>query len=279
MSVALLLLTSATNVDRGMDQFAQGQFAKAASIFRAALKASPRNESARLHLARALIHLNRIPEALEVLQPLTLPSASAEARLEAGRTLRHLAERRFRTLQRVAAGTPATMEILGRRLEREGNFAGALEQFEAVRKLEPARPGIHYSLGSVLWKLRELPRAETELRAELATQPGHSMANLRLGQLLVQTEREAEAIPHLEAARTALPHLIEISRELGKAYRKVGRLNDARSAWEFVVSSRPGDDQVHYLLAGLYRELGEPEKATRELQEHRKVLEGRRQRR
>jgi predicted Zn-dependent protease len=279
LCIALLLFAPATALDRGKEHFAQRRFAQAETVFRAALKANPRSESARLYLARTLVELDRTSQALEVLQALTLPSATSEARLEAGRILRHLAERRFRSLQRVAGGTPATLEILGRRLEREGNFAKALEQFEAVRKLEPDRPGIRYALGSVLWKMREFPRAEAELRGELAAQPGHSMANLRLGQLLILTNREAESIPHLEAARLALPHLPEISRELGKAYRKVGRIQDARAAWEAVASARPADDQVHYLLSGLYRELGETDKAKLELEQHRKILEGRRQKR
>jgi predicted Zn-dependent protease len=262
----------AAQTPSGVEQYRNRNFLQAERTLRTALKADPKDERARLYLAKTLIELKRTAEALAVLQPLTTQTAKAESRLEAGRLLRQLAESRFRALQRAAGGTAATMEIAARRLEREGNFTAALEQYRAVQRLEPERPGIRFSIGSVLWKMRDFPAAEPELRAELAVRPGHSMANLRLGQLLMMTDRETEAIPHLEQAHKAMPHLIDIARELGKAYRKAGRLQDARSAFEAVAAARPEDDQIHYLLSSLYRELGEAERANDELRKHRDLL-------
>ena len=276
--VPLALLLSAAAASDGLAQFRQRNFAGAERALRTTLKRNPQDQSSRLLLVRTLIELNRIPDALSELAPLAAESATEEARLEAGRILRQLAERRFRDLQRVAGGTAATLEISGRRLEREGNHPEALARYREVLKLEPDRPGIRYAIGGVLWKMQELPAAEKELRAELARHPAHGMANLRLGQVLMATERETEAIAPLEAARSALPHLPEILRELGKAYRKTNRLAEARSAWETVARARPNDDQIHYLLSGLYRELGESALAQQELQRHRTILEQRRRR-
>jgi Tfp pilus assembly protein PilF len=73
-----------------------------------------------------------------------------------------------------------------------------------------------------------------------------------------------------------MPDRAEIRRDLGKAYRKAGRPADARAAWEAVAKAHPNDDQVHFLLGGLYRELGEAALAQRELSLHRKLLEHRR---
>lgn len=275
---AVALLWLAASDSAGVSLYRERRFAEAERAFRATLKARPADETAQLYLARTLVELQRLPEALAVVERLTAGTARAETRLEAGRLLRQLAERRFRELQRVDGGTAATREIAGRRLEREGNFAAALEEYRAVQRLEPERPGVRYAIGGVLWKMRELGPAEQELRAELAQRPHHGVANLRLGQVLLATEREPEAVAYLERARTALPHVIEVQRELGKAYRKAGRVVEARAAWEAVAQVRPNDDQVHYLLSGLYREVGEEELARQALQRHREQLARRRQR-
>ena len=275
LAITLCMLLAA-QTPSGVEQYRNRNFPQAERALRAALKADPKDERARLYLAKTLMELKRVAEALAVLQPLTEQTAKAESRMEAGRLLRQLAEARFRSLQRAAGGTAATMEIAGRRLEREGNFSAALEQYRAVQRLEPDRPGIRFSIGSVLWKMRDLTAAEPELRAELAVRPTHSMANLRLGQLLAMTDRETEAVPFLEEAYKAMPHVPDIARELGKAYRKLGRLQEARSMFQSVAAARPNDDQIHYLLSGVYRDLGEVERASEELRKHREVLRKRR---
>ena len=72
--------------------------------------------------------------------------------------------------------------------------------------------------------MNELGPAEKHLRAELERSPDHGMANFRLGQVLLATSREAEAIAPLARATVALPDRWEVRRELGKAYRKTGKV-------------------------------------------------------
>src|SRR5262245_61677709 len=55
----------------------------------------------------------------------------------------------------------------------------------------------------------------------------------------------------------AMPNSTDARRELGRAYRGLGRNDDARAEWEAVAQARPQDDHVHHLLANLYRQLGE----------------------
>jgi tetratricopeptide (TPR) repeat protein len=84
------------------------------------------------------------------------------------------------------------------------------------------------------------------------------------------------ALTYLERAAAALPESLEARRELGKAYRKTGRLAEARREWEAVAKANPEDDQVHYLLGHLYREMGENALAKRELEKHQQLLRRRR---
>jgi tetratricopeptide (TPR) repeat protein len=252
------------------------KFPEAERALRDSLKKQPRNPELRFLLARTLIELNRIDEALAELNSLLEKEPSPDTEMEAGRLLRVLAEKRFRDLSRSDSGQAAVSEIAGRRLEREGNFAAALARYQDAWQREPDRPGLRYSIGGVLWKMRDFEGAEKNLRAELERTPRHGMANFRLGQVLMQTGRDAESVEYFERAMAAMPDRVEVRRELGKAYRKTGRLADAQAAWEIVAKARPSDDQIHFLLGVLYRELGNPTRSQQELSLHHQLLERRR---
>ncbi len=277
-SLMLLLAAtaSAAQLQDGATLFNARRYAEAERVLRSRLTAKPADEQARLYLARTLIELNRLPDAVAEVQRLAGLQSSGEARYQAGLILRQLAERRFQDLEEAAPGSPAVLFLAAQRLERQGHHAEALEQYRAAAKLEPRRPGIHYAIGNALWRTRDLEGAVKELSMELARNPQHGMARFRLGQVLIARGEEAAAIEPLEAAREALPQNLEIQRELGKAYRKAGRHAEARRTWETLARARPGDDQVHFLLGGLYREMGEPALAQAALARHRVILERRR---
>ena len=54
---------------------------------------------------------------------------------------------------------------------------------------------------------------------------------------------------------------------------KLGQAARAREHLEYVAKARPQDDQVHALLAAVYRALGEREKARAELKLHQAILD------
>ncbi len=260
----------------GAALFHARRYAEAEKTWRARVAVKPADWEARLWLARTLIELRRVLEALTEIERVTHPAATPEARYQAGLVLRQLAEQRFDDLEKAAPGSPAVLHLSAQRLVRQGNHVAALAQYRAVAQLDPQRPGAHYAIGNVLWRMRELDGAEAELRQELARNPRHGMAQFRLGEVLIARGQEAEAVTPLEAAASALPGQLEIRRELGKAYRKAGRLADARRLWEAIAAVRPGDDQVHFLLGTLYREMGEAALSQASLARHRTLLEQRR---
>jgi tetratricopeptide (TPR) repeat protein len=272
----LLALLAASESATGIAMYRQRKFGAAEKEFRRVLSGNPKDAVARIHLARTLIELRRLPEALAEIERVLSQNADPEVRFQIGRIVRELAEQRFAELERAAPGSAAVRELAGRRFEMEGQLAEALEEYQAAAAVEPKRPGVRYMAGNILWKMRRLGEAAEELRAELAANPHHAMANLRLGEVLLARNEEALAAPHLERAVNAMPESVEARRELGKAYRKAGRLAEARREWETVAKVRPNDDQVHYLLGNLYRELGHKELARRELEKHRQILERRR---
>ena len=266
----------ASDVSRGIDMYNSGQFEGAEKVFRHVLTQNPRDGTARLYLARTLVSLQRVPEALAEIDRTLSSQPDPEIQFQAGRILRTLAESRFAELERVAPNSAALHEMVGRRLELKGDLAGALRKYRVAADLEPRRPGVHYLIGNILWRMHELDEAKAALETELALNPHHAMANFRRGQIGIANGEEDAALPHLQRVVTAMPEYIGARRELGKTYRKLGRRDEARREWEAVAKARPDDDQVHYLLGNLYREYGEEEQATRELQKHREIIERRR---
>jgi len=274
--MAGIALMTAPDVTRGIALYNSERFEAAEEAFRRALAQNPKDDSARIHLARTLISLHRVPEALAEIERTLAGQRDPDIQFQAGRILRALAESRFAALKRAGPNSAALHEIAGRQLELKGDLAGALNEYRSAAALEPRRPGVHYLIGNVLWRMRELDRGAAALESELSLNPHHAMANLRLGQILVARNDDGAALRLLERAVSAMPESTDGRRELGKAYRKLGRLAEARREWEMVANARPEDDQVHYLLGNLYREEGDDARAQEELAKHRKILERRR---
>ena len=275
--MTLLLASLQPRANDGVAHYQNRRFTQAEQSLRHILGRNPRDASTRLYLARTLIELNRTPEALLEIEKLLAGQASPEVRFQAGRILRELAERRFARLRIVAPDSAPTLELAGARWERAGNLDEALEQYRTAASLSPGRPGVHYLIGNILWRKRELEAATEALQRELALAPHHGMASLRLGEILLTSNLPEAALSYLKRAVSALPESVEARRELGKAYRKTGRLDEARAEWEAIAKVHPQDVQVHYLLADVYRQLGESALAKRELELHRAILGRRRQ--
>jgi protein O-GlcNAc transferase len=270
----IVLLYFLTELD-GVQLYQQRQFEAAASEFARALAAHPGDAQTRLHLARTLIELDRIPEALAEIERALDGQSDPEIQFQAGKIIRGLAERRFADLERRAPDSAAVHEFAGRQFELQGKLPEALREYRAAIAKQPARPGLHYEAGNILWRMRELDEAVVEVQAELGQSPHHGMANLRMGQIFLVREQAGQAVSFLEGAALAMPDSTDARRELGKAYRSLGRAADARALWEAVAKARPDDDQVHYLLGNLYRHMGEAELARQELKKHSQILERR----
>jgi len=274
--VLLWIVISFLAAADGVSLYQQRQFAAAESELRRSLAARPSDAKSRLYLARTLVELGRVAEALAEIDRALAGPADPEIQFQAGRIIRDLAERRFADLERLAPDSSAVRELAGRHLEQQGKLPEALREYRAAIAKEPGRPGLHYEAGNILWRMRELDAATGELQAELALSPHHGMANLRLGQVFLTRNQPAEAVTFLEQAVAAVPESPDARRELGKAYRSLGRTADARTQWEAVAKAHPDDDQVHYLLGNLYRQLGDADRARRELNRHREILVRRR---
>jgi tetratricopeptide (TPR) repeat protein len=276
--VTSLLLAVVLAASPGGDElYRKRDFAGAEKAFRAVLARNPRNLDARVALARTLVQLERVPEAIaEIGTTLKLHAGNPEAEFQAGRILQGLAASRFARLARTAPDSAGLRELLGRQYEAQNNLPRALAEYRAALAREPQRNGLHFLAGNVLWKMSEPQAALAELEAELRSNPNHALARWRAGQILLTQGAADPALRHLEAAVAANPQLLEARRDLARALRQAGRHAEALKHFQIIAGARPHDDQVHAQLASVYRALGDEAAARRELQIHREILDRKR---
>jgi tetratricopeptide (TPR) repeat protein len=155
------------------------------------------------------------------------------------------------------------------RVGRAGCLAGqkkydeARPAFDAVVKENPNYPNIHYAYGLFLMELRDVAAGVEQFKQEIANDPKHVLARLRiaaclykedsaagippaeeavkldpslpfghylLGLLLLDTDKSEQAIPELEIAVKTYSRDPKIYAALGSAYSRVGRKQDAARA-------------------------------------------------
>jgi Flp pilus assembly protein TadD len=225
--------------------------------------------------ARELITQQKITDALNLIAELQKRGSSdPEAEFAAGEILQELAALRAEQLQRVAPDSAEAHELLGKSLEAQGKLEEALAEYRRAIEKAPGEPGLHFLIGNVEWKLKKIGAAQLEFGEELKTNPHHAMANLRLGQILLDTQREspAQAILYLREAVADAPASLEAHREFGKALRLAHQYPEAERELRLVESRAPNDPTVHAQLAALYKEMGEQEKARAEITIHARLL-------
>jgi tetratricopeptide (TPR) repeat protein len=108
------------------------------------------------------------------------------------------------------------------------------------------------------------------LRQEIHRQPDSFEANSRLGKLLVDQQKPAEAIPYLEQACKLNPSNYENNYELALAYFDTANYNRAHDRIISILHTQPDshEDQAapHHLLGRICEKLGDPLEAVREYQ-------------
>lgn len=233
-----------------------------------------------INATRELIRQGKMSAALRNLAQLEKRGASdPEAKFAAGEIFQELGAARADQLRRAAPESAAAHELLGKSLEAQGRLDEARGEYQRALDKDATAPGRHFLVGNVEWKMKDLEAARAEFSSELKINPHHAMANLRMGQILIDTKRDQpmEAVAFLrEAARDAQSSL-EAHRELGKALRLAHKFPEAVVELEWVKTRAPNDDAVHAQLAALYKEMGDQERARKEMTIHARILREKRE--
>jgi tetratricopeptide (TPR) repeat protein len=122
----------------------------------------------------------------------------------------------------------------------------AVASFEKGLKLFPRDARFYAEYGKVLllpWASGEIPgaeaRAEQLLERAIQLDPSQATAQFELGSLLVKSQRAAEALPHLEQAAKLDARNAQVRFFLARAYRALGRTQDAEREMLLFQSLQP----------------------------------------
>lgn len=150
------------------------------------------------------------------------------------------------------------------------DFGAAAEHFRQAVALEPAEPTARRILGQTFLNMGRFQEAEAELRAAIAVQETPAAVNT-LGTVLTYQGRDQEAVELLARALEKSPQWYRMWMNLGTAYRRLNRLEDAagahRRALELVeteVRDNPRRGGVRACLAYLCARLGNTSRAESE---------------
>ena len=129
---------------------------------------------------------------------------------------------------------------------------------------------MHYSIGESLWAQGLDDEAAPEFQKALRENPNDPRTNLYLAGIAVRQQRFQEALSFLAIAQTEsglhtmtkpLLHLL-----LGKCYLELKNFEKAKAELLLTVEANPEDSEAHYLLARVYRKLGDEQGRARELE-------------
>jgi tetratricopeptide (TPR) repeat protein len=237
-------------------------------------------------LAQAMMANGQLPEAVQTLEAAltAAPDDPEIAFILASTYLKakkpDAAARLFATVLAARPG-PETDVLVGRTYRDFGDYARARTALLRALKKDPRVRRAHYYLGTVA-VLEEgvlrLDDAIREFRAELKLTPKDEVSNLRLGMALVEAQRHADAMPHLEIVTASATAPADAFYYLGRALMALGRTPEAVSSLQRAVkiATVPPVDEarlrsIYYQLALALRQAGKQDEAARYFDEARRA--------
>jgi tetratricopeptide (TPR) repeat protein len=220
------------------DRYAErGEWKEAVIEYRNATKADPKAAAAYAKLGRALLKLERVPEAYTALS---------------------------RAVDLNPSDTDTQLEVASI-LIAEGDFEGGRQRAELALRTNPSNADALVVLGTSLAGLERLDDAVSEMERAIRVDPSHAGAFTALGSLrLVEGKRE-EAERLLRKAAESDPTSARPRIALANLYWAIGKRDEAERALTEALVREPGNRLAHRAAAMLYLVSARPAEAERHL--------------
>ena len=210
--------------------FRISDFPRASELIRQALR---RSDARELVLRTAIVidfDLGRLEDVLEHCQELSQlaprdPSPwLTEAAVYEGQSNWPRVVEAYRTVLKLTAGNNARYRlVMVGFLLKVGNVAEARQEFDRLRRNSPDVMAEEPSQeASLLFAEGKFQEARESLESAWPKVSDNADGLILYGRLLMQTERPADAIPHLEKARRLSPADSQILYHLAQAHRRAG---------------------------------------------------------
>ena len=218
----------------GLVYWAKSDYDRSIASLTVAINLSPGNERARLALARVLNAEGRDADAeralLETVRELPDSTLAHWWLALAYEQVNRFAEAR-REVEQVAAAAPfgesQLHTAIGRFALNAADNAGAIDAFARAIRANPNDPAMHRVLASTLLQEDRADEALAEFVAVLIIDPLDAAAHAGIGQIHLQTGRDADAVDALRRATDLAPASSEARYALATALERLGRTEEA----------------------------------------------------
>jgi tetratricopeptide (TPR) repeat protein len=159
--------------------------------------------------------------------------------------------------------------LVGEALDAMKDTDDAIREFRAAVAANPKEPNVHFGLGYLLWTRSQYAEAAQEFQAELANNPGYTNAQQYLADCELQMEQLDRAQSLLEQIVKSDPTVFMARLDLGVVYAKKDRNEDALRELKAAETIKPDNASVHWQLGRLYRTMGDMTQARSEFEKTR----------
>lgn len=201
--------------------------------------------------------------------PVEAQFAEAREAGDAGRTAD--AKRIYKALLGHTPGHIRARNNLAMLLERSGDQAGALAEYDRALDIESENVTLLTNRGALLGTMGRYAAAERDLKRVLRGEPGHIEALFNLGVVMTKKGLWAEAVEHLRRAVELDPSRGPTHYYLGEALNHIDDLAGAMSAYLRAAELMPDNPRALYGLGIVYDRMGRPDDAAKMYRKSREI--------
>ena len=145
----------------------------------------------------------------------------------------------------------------------KGNLPEAAKAYEKCLEVYPQFTEAHNNLGTIYQELNQFDRAEAEFQKVLgdAAYPTRELAYYNLAGLYVVEGRLELAYANIQKALQIKPRYALAQNRKGMILERMGKIDEAVTAYEQAVKVVPDDNQFSFNLGSAYVKAGETAKA------------------
>lgn len=228
------------------------------AAYRKSVAAKPEVFESNLNLGLMLAR-TRNPEAEQYLRAATTLKPTAhveEGQARAWLSLAHLVENRdpaqaLQAYRKAAELTPSDPEphlSAGLLDERQKDFPAAEAEYKQVLTLDPHSTEAAIGLTNILMKSNRLADAEPVLRRLAAERADDAGIHLQLGRVLAAQGKKDDAVVELQAALKLASSDADAQRDLADLLASAGKNDQAEPIYRTLLAARPNDAELHRSL-------------------------------
>jgi tetratricopeptide (TPR) repeat protein len=260
---------TAAQLNLALCYYKMGRIEAAATEFEKVHREKPEDRQAVLLLADCYMRLGREENVIRVLEP-------EETKAPDDLAIVYLLGTAYIRQKRVAEGQVLVDRILHNGDSAEAHmmlgtakmgvndFAGARDEFAKAVAMNPDLPEVHVLYAQALIFTGDSDVAKKEFLAELRQDPYNFQANLQLGAMAKQEQKNAEARKYFERAGQTRPGDPGVRYQLALLTIDAGELDKAREILEALIRESPQFLEAHVSLAQVYYRLKRPEDGKKE---------------